>query len=311
MTIEAKKLQHTIYPMHYVDAQSVRPELHASLEQMYLKNPALRFYESDFRNVPKEISPDEVNDAPAREVVDVNVMNGNDYMGRFGYKGVRTTDGTNKLIYEICSNRINKERSPHDKIRTNNQAKAIREALKLFEAKTDEELASSIGEHSIHLFDGMKGSTSFHYVLSGRTEQDAVMYFYKMLFSEDKPTDIPSKVKDVFNEKFVEKLENSIVIDALASDFSKRRATALHVYHDGTARSVNLSDNKVTTYKHTSEMPSWIQDKYFVLKLLGGNQAIKNVGCKFNLFTQIRGYSEDVEPVEAYLVTNGEMTHLM
>lgn len=299
-----------VYPIQYNKAVAVHTKLDSVLSTLYLKNPAIKYVEEGY-NVHHEDAPDattEANRTISTNVADsVNVFVGCDFVGKLQYRRAHRNDGSVKMIYCIHSQKIQKERGSPNEIRTTDANKAAREAVKLFTPLEKEEIWRRLSHANTEMFSRMISNTNVNYVLDGRSQPDAVKYFHAVLTKGETP-DVPESVKQVFTEKLLQKLDDLDVLESLAPLIKAHKAYGISVYQDDTIRAVRLdpSNSEVETYKSMDEMPEWMRDKFLLLKILEGNQAIRHVGCRFKDI-----YSMGEELKDTYIVTEGAMTHLM
>lgn len=280
------------------DASHAVSDLNDLMCSMYFKDPKFVFHE--IRNANKLIAG---NGDTTEEVCHaVKVWHGYDVVGelRSGWSK-RDDGGRTKRAISIISRNIKKERRPYDEITTSNPKAALRDAMKYFQPPTKEEISMDIRQVAGKYLDVAFESVDLAYMRLGDAVEVAE---YFVALSRGEAPRIPVSVEKAVTEKVTERVDNYSIVKNLKNLKGHRSGYGVELSDNGHVRVANFADiHALVEADSIQELPEWMMLKITMLKMLGGTQAIRDVGCRFS-----------DTPTEGKLfmyITEGEMMHLV
>jgi hypothetical protein len=280
------------------DASHAVSDLNDLMCSMYFKDPKFVFHEIPNANKLIAGNGDEVQTVCHA----VKVWHGYDVVGelRSGWSK-RDDGGRTKRAISIISKNIKKERRPYDEITTSNPKAALRDAMKYFQPPTKEEISIDIRQVAGRYLDVAFESVDLAYMRLGDAVEVAE---YFVALSRGEAPRIPVSVEKAVTEKVTERVDNYSIVKNLKNLKGRRLGYGVELSDNGHVRVANFADMQALVEADSiQELPEWMMLKITMLKMLGGTQAIRDVGCRFS-----------DTPTEGKLfmyITEGEMTHLV
>ena len=280
------------------DASHAVSDLNDLMCSMYFKDPKFVFHE--ITNANKII--DGSGGTTENVCHAVKVWHGYDVVGelRSGWSK-RDDGGRTKRAISIISKNIKKERRPYDEITTSNPKAALRDAMKYFRPPSKEEISIDIRQVAGRYLDVAFESVDLAYMRLGDAVEVAE---YFVALSRGEAPRIPVSVEKAITEKVTERVDNYSIVKNLKNLKGRRSGYGVELSDNGHVRVANFADMQALVEADSiQELPEWMMLKITMLKMLGGTQAIRDVGCRFG-----------DTPTEGKLfmyITEGEMTHLV
>jgi len=280
------------------DASHAVSDLNDLMCSMYFKDPKFVFHEITNANKLIAGNGDEVQTVCHA----VRVWHGYDIVGELRSGWSKRDDGNRtKRAISIISKNIKKERRPYDEITTSNPKAALRDAMKYFQPPTKEEISMDIRQVAGRYLDVAFESVDLAYMRLGDAVEVAE---YFVALSRGEAPRIPVSVEKAVTEKVTERVDNYSIVKNLKNLKGRRLGYGVELSDNGHVRVANFADIQALVEADSiQELPEWMMLKITMLKMLGGTQAIRDVGCRFS-----------DTPTEGKLfmyITEGEMTHLV
>jgi hypothetical protein len=280
------------------DASHAVSDLNDLMCSMYFKDPKFVFHEITNANKLIAGNGDEVQTVCHA----VKVWHGYDVVGELRSGWSKRDDGNRtKRAISIISKNIKKERRPYDEITTSNPKAALRDAMKYFQPPTKEEISMDIRQVAGRYLDVAFESVDLAYMRLGDAVEVAE---YFVALSRGEAPRIPVSVEKAVTEKVTERVDNYSIVKNLKNLKGRRLGYGVELSDNGHVRVANFADIQALVEADSiQELPEWMMLKITMLKMLGGTQAIRDVGCRFS-----------DTPTEGKLfmyITEGEMTHLV
>jgi hypothetical protein len=280
------------------DASHAVSDLNDLMCSMYFKDPKFVFHE--IPNANKIIAGN--GDTTEKVCHAVRVWHGYDVVGELRSGWSKRDDGNRtKRAISIISKNIKKERRPYDEITTSNPKAALRDAMKYFRPPSKEEISLDIRQVAGRYLDVAFESVDLAYMRLGDAVEVAE---YFVALSRGEAPRIPVSVEKAVTEKVTERVDNYSIVKNLKNLKGRRLGYGVELSDNGHVRVANFADIQALVEADSiQELPEWMMLKITMLKMLGGTQAIRDVGCRFS-----------DTPTEGKLfmyITEGEMTHLV
>jgi hypothetical protein len=280
------------------DASHAVSDLNDLMCSMYFKDPKFVFHE--IPNANKIIAGN--GDTTEKVCHAVRVWHGYDVVGELRSGWSKRDDGNRtKRAISIISKNIKKERRPYDEITTSNPKAALRDAMKYFRPPSKEEISLDIRQVAGRYLDVAFESVDLAYMRLGDAVEVAE---YFVALSRGEAPRIPVSVEKAVTEKVTERVDNYSIVKNLKNLKGRRLGYGVELSDNGHVRVANFADMQALVEADSiQELPEWMMLKITMLKMLGGTQAIRDVGCRFS-----------DTPTEGKLfmyITEGEMTHLV
>lgn len=214
----------------------------------------------------------------------VNVYQDGEALG-YLYVTERYINRTEEMVYGVGSFRISKERGSHDSSTTKNIKVALRMAKKVLINRQDEELiklitdqVSSNLQHVVATF-----QNSMRYNMD--TQEEAGLYAlaaYKARKLGHTTVNLPAQPKSV--RKLAEhdkNCENFIQASELWEALVKGNGCGVSLYTNGSMAVLNFADKTVKKYKSLDALPTDMQSKLAMFKVINAREPYAHLGCKF------------------------------
>ena len=278
-------------------AGHVHPMLHEVFQKVFMKRPSLRYV----------ATPDAVNSA--NEVYAFQIYDGVEFVGEIAwerYRPGRTTLDEEKIRYKISSPFICKERSPRNTLITTNTRSAVNTLLDdkaIRKREPSELIAKKIGEAKYMTDELVRKS---RWGISARhSETDILKFILKVADGELPNLDDFPKIKASVTDDNRTAMANFEIATGIMEAVGKEQFYLVEYEIDESITAYSaITKEKIYQGNSTYELPSWVQSKLAMLKMIDKGQAIRNVGAKLDS-------ERIVGPEVVYIVLDGEIPDLI
>ena len=275
----------------------VHPVLHEVFQKVFMKRPSLRYV-----GIPNKVSG-------ANEVYAFQIYDGVEYVGDIAwkvYRPTRTTLSEEKFAYQISSPFICKERSPRNTIITTNARSAVSTLLdeKVIRKREPSELVNKKINEAKMMVDEMLRKS--RWPISARySETDILKFILKVADGEMPNLDDFPKIKASVTDSNREAMANFEIATGIMEAVDKEQFYLVEYEIDESITAYSaITKEKIYQGSSTYELPSWVQSKLAMLKMIDKGQAIRNVGAKLDS-------ERIVGPDVVYIVLDGEIPDLI
>lgn len=280
-----------MYKITLNNAVGVVPELDEVLRQVFMKRPSLRYLA---RGIKENVA------------YSLDVYDGIDHVGSVMYGSYRPYRGEPKLVYQLQSPKINKDRAPNDTILTSNSKVAVKTLLneEVYARPDDEKKVSQVLTNAEYRMDSIISSLSYHVSHLGNS-----LNLSKLLVKivDGETIDIDARFPEI--RKFVDKNRKTLAEVELAESVQKTmEAKNYHVvkYEIDESLSMFSAKDRAIVYNGNStyDLPDWAQSKLAMLKVVDPKQVMRHVGFKFH-------EDNDEDKALYYVLLDGEIPDLI
>lgn len=280
-----------MYKITLNNAIGVVPELDEVLRQVFMKRPSLRYLA---RGIKEDLA------------YSLDVYDGIDHVGSVMYGSYRPYRGETKLVYQLQSPKINKDRAPNDTILTSNSKVAVKTLLneEVYARPDDEKKVSQVLTHAEYRMESIISSLSYNVSHLGNN-----LNLNKLLVKivDGETIDIDARFPEI--SKFVDKNRKTLAEIELAEGVQKTmEAKNYHVvkYEIDESLSMFSAKDRAIVYNGNStyDLPDWAQSKLAMLKVVDPKQVMRHVGFKFH-------EDNDEDKALYYVLLDGEIPDLI
>ena len=219
-----------------------------------------------------------------KELYRVEVRQDGELLGGI-FIGERYHRGVKEEVYGVESFRIQKERGRCDATQTKDIKVAMRNAKKSFVSRADDELRDLIKTQVTQMLNGVwqTARNSVTYTMDTTTEALGVAMLAYEARKKGEPTfSAPAKPPTI--RRFPEHdkaCENFVVSKFLNEQLNAGHGYGISVYSNGSLAVLNFADEAIHKYKGFDALPTDIQSKLAMFKVIGMNEPYTHLGCKF------------------------------
>jgi hypothetical protein len=240
------------------------------IKAMFLKMPHLSFVAS--KRGMGEIS----------EIKKVLVYQGSNHLGYIGWTHRHTNSG-GEYKYTIMSHNICNERGDRHIKYTSKVDSAVRLAKQYFLARSDDETVKRAVDGFDNHFRQLTWPLDSKYQdFAGKHGLTMLKYMYSVSQGET-PTIDTSLLQELNSEAFKKLYEDRRITRRVHANFDKRNGVLIRLLRDESLSVLDIASNKITKIKSTYDLPKNFQEKLAILKVMGKNTPIDNVGVSFEM----------------------------
>lgn len=216
----------------------------------------------------------------------LKVTSAGEMLGHIGISD-RYRNGSTESVYEVSSFRIRKERGNENATQAKDLKVALRVAKKTLVSRVDDELKELIGkkvrDNVYAMHNGARNEMRWEFKVDDEIIFMAMLGYEARLKSE--PTiSMPStaftltgkdmKKHDTKCERYKTWTDLQLALDA-------KQGYGLMLRNDNSITMYSLAQDSITHYKHYGELPTSVQEKFAMFKVLEINEGYSHIGCKF------------------------------
>jgi hypothetical protein len=192
-----------------------------------------------------------------------------------------------ETVYEIQSFRIRKERGNREAVQAKDLKVALRVAKKTLVSRLDDELKELIGTNIRNnistLHNSHKNQVRWDFSVDDEITFMAMLGYEARLAGE--PTISMPSTSFSLVHKDIKKHDAKCEIykhwNTLKQAFDAKLGYGINVKADNSLVLYSLADDSITHYKHYDDLPTAIQEKFAMFKVLNENEGYGHLGCKF------------------------------
>jgi hypothetical protein len=222
-----------------------------------------------------------------RAIRRIKVVENGEEVGAIGVT-TRYRGGSSEVVYEVQSFRIRKERGNREAVQAKDLKVALRVAKKTLVSRIDDELKQLIGNSIRDNMSSLHGSHKNQVRWDFSVDEEIAflaMLGYEARLKGESTITMPSKAFSLSN-KDMKKHDNKCEIYAhwnkLKSAYDAKLGYGINVKADNSLVLYSLAEDSITHYKHYDDLPTAIQEKFAMFKVLNENEGYGHIGCKFN-----------------------------
>lgn len=259
-----------MYTVNLNGANGVAPELDEVFRKVFLKRPSLRYL--------ARTRQDRDNNAFVFDVYD-----GIDWVAEVAWKTHTPGRGESKKMFHVHTPNINKDRYPRDTLLTTKASSAIKTLLDEEIVKprpVDEKIKRKLDSATYEL-DSFISRTQYRLDMKSSRFETLSFLFACRDGENPKLEDYPDILKN-----FTEDNEKAVGDYKVLIDMSKHlKRGDFHCIEYEVDESITAYSAKTNSIvyqgKSTYELPQWAQGKLAMLKMVENNQAVRNVGFRY------------------------------
>ena len=201
--------------------------------------------------------------------------------------GERYNRGEKEEVYGVESFRIQKERGRTDATQTKDIKVAMRNAKKSFVSRADDELRdlikNQVTQNLNHLWNSARNSVG--YTMDSSAEAIGMaMLAYQARKKGEATFTAPSTLATVHGRRGKEhdaSCEGFVVSTFLKEQLLANHGYGVSIYSNGSLAVLNFADMSINKFKSFDVLPSDIQSKLAMFKVIKEGEAYAHLGCKF------------------------------
>lgn len=197
----------------------------------------------------------------------------------------RYTNRTKEMVYGVGSFRIQKERGNPDATTSKNIKVILRTAKKVLINRQDEELITlihdQVSSNMQHVTASFSNSMRYNMDMSAESGYYA-LEAYKARKRGDTTVTLASHPNSVRRlDEHDKNCENYIQSLMLFDAMTKGNGYGVSLYTNGSMAVLNFADKTVKKYKSLDALPTDMQSKLAMFKVIGAREPYAHLGCKF------------------------------
>jgi len=216
----------------------------------------------------------------------IKIVENGEAVGSIGMS-TRYRGGSSEPVYEVQSFRIRKERGNREAVQAKDLKVALRVAKKTLVSRLDDELKELIGksirDNISSMHNSHKNQVRWDFSVDDEISLMAMLGYEARLRGE--PTISMSSTFFSLLNKDIKKHNTKCEIykhwDDLKNAFDAKLGYGINVKADSSLVLYSLEQDSITHYKHYNDLPTAIQEKFAMFKVLNENEGYGHLGCKF------------------------------
>ena len=280
LTVDKTKLKQEYKDAPYIDG------LEGFAQALYKAKPLHDFIVDDDCTIEVRKRIDDGSLQYARSIRRIKVVENGEQVGAIGVT-TRYRGGSSEPVYEVESFRIRKERGNREAVQAKELKVALRVAKKTLVSRVDDELKELIGKHIrdnvLSLHSSHKSQVRWDFNVEDEITFMAMQGYEARLKGEPSIT-MPSTAFSLCSKdmkKHDTKCEVFKHWDTLQLAFDAKQGYGIMVKADSSLVMYSLAQDSITHYKHYDDLPTAIQEKFAMFKVLNENEGYGHLGCKF------------------------------
>ena len=221
-----------------------------------------------------------------RAICRIKIVENGEAVGSIGVT-TRYRGRSSETVYEVQSFRIRKERGNREAVQAKDLKVALRVAKKTLVSRVDDELKELIGTNIRNNISAMhsshKNQVRWDFNVDDEITLMAMLGYEARLRGEPKismaSTAFSLLHKDI--KKHDAKCEVYKHWNDLKNAFDAKLGYGINVKADSSLVLYSLEQDSITHYKHYDDLPTAIQEKFAMFKVLNENEGYGHLGCKF------------------------------
>ena len=280
MKIDRTKLRHELKDAGYVG------DLEGFAEALYKVKPMCEFYVDDNCTIEYRKRLDDGSVETRRVIRRLKVVEGGEEVGSIGVAD-RSRGHVTEKVYEVQSFRIRKERGNRESVQAKDLKVALRVAKKTLVSRADSELKELIGTQVRNNITQLHGSHKNQVRWDFNTEDEIVfmaMQGYEARLKGETTISMPATAFSLASKdmkRHDSKCELYAHWNTLKSAYDAKKGYGINVKADNSLVLYSLEQDSITHYKHYDDLPTGIQEKFAMFKVLTENEGYGHIGCKF------------------------------
>jgi len=216
----------------------------------------------------------------------IKVVENGEEVGAIGVT-TRYRGGSSEPVYEVQSFRIRKERGNREAVQAKDMKVALRVAKKTLVSRLDDELKELIGksirDNISSMHNSHKNQVRWDFSVDDEISLMAMLGYEARLRGE--PTISMSSTFFSLVNKDIKKHNIKCEIyknwNDLKTAFDAKLGYGINVKADSSLVLYSLEQDSITHYKHYDDLPTAIQEKFAMFKVLSEGEGYSHIGCKF------------------------------
>jgi hypothetical protein len=221
-----------------------------------------------------------------RAIRRIKIIENGEEVGAIGVT-TRHRNGNSETVYEVQSFRIRKARGNREAVQAKDLKVALRVAKKALVSRLDDELKDLIGNNIRSNISSLHSSYKNQVRWDFNTEDEMVfmaMQGYEARLMGEPTITMPSTAFSLSSKDMKKhdlKCEMYAHWNKLMHAFNSKLGYGVNVKTDNSLVLYSLEQDSITHYKHYDDLPTAIQEKFAMFKVLAENEGYGHIGCKF------------------------------
>ena len=199
--------------------------------------------------------------------------------------GERYINGQRDDVYGVESFRIQKERGRTDATQTKDIKVALRNAKKSFVSRADDELRdlikNQVTQNLNHLWNNVRNSVTSTMDTTAEAFNVAMLSHHARKRGDATFTAPAMPVTVKRNKEHEASCEEFVTVSFLNEQIKSNHGYGVSIYSNGSLAVLNFADMSINKFKSFDVLPSDIQSKLAMFKVIKEGEAYAHLGCKF------------------------------